>query len=115
MKKSNPKRDNQQIKMLASKKIVAKSHNSSESKFLSIQDLGVLAKQPGNVGTKRKSAEERSSEKCPKHQNEENSPQSKIQKNGKGKRNQSRDRKQVDPTSIDVSKQGSGLIRDQTN
>jgi len=34
------------------------------------------------VGTKRISAEERNSEKCPKHQNEENSPQSKIQKNG---------------------------------
>ena len=48
-----------------------------------------------------------------KASNEENNPQSKIQKNGKEKRNQSRDMKQVDPTSIDVSKQGSGLIRDQ--
>lgn len=35
-RKSNPKRNKQQIKMLASRKIVAKSQNSSESKFLSI-------------------------------------------------------------------------------
>ena len=35
-RKSNPKGNKQQIKMLASKKIVAKSQNSSESKFLSI-------------------------------------------------------------------------------